>query len=185
MDEDRKLYQEFLNGNKTSFDKIKDKYIDRMIYFIYGFVRKIEIAEDLAQDVFVYILVNKNNYNFDYSLNTYLYMIAKFRAFNYLKSIKHKKEISLEEYQDLETNDEIIEIEDIIFNNIRDKNLKNAISKLNAKQSRIIYLSKIEDLKIKDISKILDISENDVKISIHRGIKKLKNIIGEEDDLYV
>lgn len=42
-----------------------------LIYFIQRYVGKIDVAQDLAQDVFVYILLNPNEYNSEYSLKTY------------------------------------------------------------------------------------------------------------------
>lgn len=65
---DKELYKEFLQGNKESFEKIVIKHKDAMIYFIQKYVKSIDIAEDLAQDVFVYILIHKKNYKFEYSL---------------------------------------------------------------------------------------------------------------------
>ena len=59
---DKELYKEFLQGNKESFEKIVIKHKDAMIYFIQKYVKSIDIAEDLAQDVFVYILIHKKNY---------------------------------------------------------------------------------------------------------------------------
>ena len=61
------------------------KYKDNLIYFISKYTNNIYVAEDISQDVFVYILLNKDKYDFKYSLKTYLYMIAKCRAINYLK----------------------------------------------------------------------------------------------------
>lgn len=49
---DKELYKEFLQGNKESFEKIVIKHKDAMIYFIQKYVKSIDIAEDLAQDVF-------------------------------------------------------------------------------------------------------------------------------------
>ena len=85
---DKELYKEFLQGNKESFEKIVIKHKDAMIYFIQKYVKSIDIAEDLAQDVFVYILIHKKNYKFEYSLKTYLYTIAKSKALNYIKREK-------------------------------------------------------------------------------------------------
>lgn len=182
MDEDKRLYNEFLNGNKKAFDNLIDKYVERIVYFIYGYVKRIDVSEDLAQDVFMYLLVNKENYDFNYSFKTYLYLIAKSRAFDYLKSSYFKKEVLVEYYQEQA---DIVQIEDVIFENIRNRNLKKAILNLNNRQRQVIYLSKIEGMKVKDISQILNISESNVKILIHRGIKNLKKMIGEERDLYV
>lgn len=182
MDEDKRLYKDFLNGNKKSFEVLIDKYIEKIIYFIYGFVKNYDIAEDLAQDVFMYLLVNREKYNFNYSFKTYIFLIAKSRAFDYLKSSRFRHEILVEFYKD---EDEANQIEDVVFENIRNKNLQKAISNLNNNQRQAVYLAKIEDMKIKEISQILNISENNVKILIHRGIKNLRKIIGEESDLYV
>ena len=60
---DKELYKEFLQGSKESFEELVIKHKDSMIYFIQKYVKSIDIAEDLAQDVFVYILEHKKNYN--------------------------------------------------------------------------------------------------------------------------
>ena len=180
MEEDKQIYNNFLDGNLEEFEKIMEKYMEKLIFFIYGYVKQIEAAEDLAQDVFVYLLVNKDKFHFKCSLKTYLYLIAKSRALNYLKS-KNTKVLQIENYTNIE---DLKELEDIVFNEIRDDNLRKAILKLDTKYVTVIYLSEFEGLKIRDISKILDLTESKVKILIHRGKKKLKRIIGEEESLY-
>ena len=62
MEEDKKLYKKFLNGDNESFEIIINKYMEKIIYFIYKFVKSLDVAEDLAQDVFVYILINQENF---------------------------------------------------------------------------------------------------------------------------
>lgn len=178
MKEDQILYKEFLKGNDKAFEIIMDKYMEKLIYFIQSFVKNIDVAEDLAQDVFVYILINKKDYDFKYSLKTYLFTIGKCRAFNYIK--KEKRVIKLEESS--YSNEE--EIEDIVFKNEKYKNLKKSINKLNSSQSRVIFLADIEELPYKDICKILDMSMAKVKTLIHRGRKNLKEILLKEVDLY-
>ena len=85
MKEDKILYKKFLSGNEEAFDKLIIKYKNNLIYFITRYVKSLEIAEDIFQDVVLYILENKEKYDFKYSFKTYLYMIAKSRAINYVK----------------------------------------------------------------------------------------------------
>lgn len=87
MEDDVKLYKKFLTGNNEAFDILIDKYRNNLIYFIQGFVNSKDIAEDLTQDVFVYVLINRKEYDFKYSLKTYLYTIAKSRALNYMTDL--------------------------------------------------------------------------------------------------
>ncbi len=175
MKEDKNLYRRFLNGDKESFELIVDKYMEKIIYFIYGFVKRIDIAEDLAQDVFVYILMNKEKYDFRYSLKTFLYTIAKCRAINYLK-----RESRITYLQDNEYIFNEEQLEDIVFSKEKSKKLKFAISKLPEPQNQIIYLVDIEELSYKEICEIFDLSLSKVKTLIHRGRKKLKNILEKE-----
>ena len=63
---DKELYQKYLKGDNNAFEKLVIKYKDNIIYFISRYTKNTEIAEDISQDVFVYILLNKEQYDFKY-----------------------------------------------------------------------------------------------------------------------
>lgn len=161
-----------------SLEFIIDKYMETLIYFINKFVRNINVAEDLAQDVFVYIMINQKDYDFKYSLKTYLYTIGKCRALNYLK--KEEKITSLNENIPIDEN----EIEEIIFRKEKNKNLRKAINKLGNEQSKAIFLVDIEGLTYKEACRVLDTNMSNLKSLIHRGRKKLKEILQKEGEKY-
>lgn len=178
MEDDVKLYKEFLSGNQNAFDCLIDKYRKSVICFINNFVKNIDIAEDLAQDVFVYVLINRREYDFKYSMKTYLYTIARSRALNYLK--KEKRIVSLEDI-DYENRKEYVKsIEEGILSKEKIRLVHNAINKLNLKQQRAIYLSDIEEMSYKEISKILSKTIPQTKMIIYRARKNLKGILGKE-----
>ena len=58
MEEDKKLYNEFLSGNNIAFDNLIGKYEKNVIYFISRYVKNLDIAEDIFQDVVLYLLEN-------------------------------------------------------------------------------------------------------------------------------
>ena len=171
---DKQLYKEFLLGNQKSFEEIVIKHKDNIIYFIQSYVKSIDIAEDLAQDVFVYMLINKRSYKFEYSLKTYLYTIAKSKSINYLK--REKRIIRLDEmqFQDIE------DLEEKVFKNEKAENLKKSIKKLKTEYQNAIYLADIEELNYKEIAHILKKTESGVKVLIHRARKSLEKLIKEE-----
>ena len=109
MNEDKRLYNQFLNGNNNAFNYLISKYKNNVIYFISRYVKNIDVAEDIFQDVIVYILENKDKYNFDYSFKTYLYIIAKSRALNYIKNNKNNT-IELSEIANNLSEDKLLEI---------------------------------------------------------------------------
>ena len=106
---DKELYKEFLLGNNKSFEEIVIRHKDSIIYFIQRYTKSVDIAEDLTQDGFGYILMHKKNYRFEYSLKTYLYTIAKSKALNYIKREKRIVALDENQYEDLE------ELEEKVF----------------------------------------------------------------------
>lgn len=175
---DKDLYREFLNGSKESFEVLVLKYKDRLIYFIQRYVRSVEIAEDLAQDVFVYLLVHKENYDFKYSLKTYLYTIAKSKAINYIKREKRITYIDEKEFIEFE------ELEEKVFKKEREENLIKDIKKLKIDYQNVIYLIDIEELKYKEVAKVLNKTLPQIKILIYRARRALEEIVRKEAEKY-
>ena len=171
---DKQLYKEFLLGDNQSFEEIVIRHKNSIIYFIQRYVKNLDIAEDLAQDVFVYLLINKKNYKFEYSLKTYLYTIAKSKSLNYIKREKRIVELDENQYEDSE------ELEEKVFKNEKSENLKKAIKKLKLDYQNAIYLADIEELSYKEIGHILKKTDSSVKVLIHRARKALEKIIVEE-----
>jgi RNA polymerase sigma-70 factor (ECF subfamily) len=52
--------------------------------------------------------------------------------------------------------------------------LKDAIRSLNETQKKLIHLKYFEDLKLEDISQILEMPLGTVKSQLHRALKQLK-----------
>lgn len=175
---DKELYKEFLQGNKESFEKIVIKHKDAIIYFIQRYVKSVDIAEDLAQDVFVYILIHKENYKFEYSLKTYLYTIAKSKALNYIKRERRIVELDENQFEDVE------ELEEKVFKDERAEKLKKSMQKLKIEYQNAIYLADIEELSYKEIAHVLKKTDSSVKVLIHRARKALEKVVIEEGYKY-
>ena len=171
---DKELYKEFLLGNNESFEEIVIRHKNSIIYFIQRYTKSIDIAEDLAQDVFLYVLIHKKNYRFEYSLKTYLYTIAKSKALNYIA-------IDEKEYENIK---DVEELEEKVFKNERAENLKNAIQKLKLEYQNVIYLADIEELSYKEIGHVLNKTTSNVKILIYRARRALEKIVLEEGYKY-
>ena len=173
---DAELYKEFLNGNEEAFNNIIRKYRKPLISFISRLVKSVEVAEDIAQDTFVYVLMNKTEYDFKYSLKTYLYTIAKCRAINYLK--RERKVVSYDEAY-MREKEEIYIDEDLIKEENK-KEIYEAIGKLKKSYQIVIYLKDIEGLKYKEISRILNKTVPQLKMMTHRARKSLEKTMRKE-----
>ena len=177
---DKELYRKYLDGDQKSFEELVLRYKNQIIFFISRYTKNTAVAEDISQDVFVYLLLNKEQYDFKYSFKTYLYMIAKCRAINYIK--KEKKVIKILEYENLciEDND----LEEIVFKNSENQKIRKIIKKLKPEYQEIIYLTIFEGFKYKEVARIMDKSIAQVKGLLHRAKKKLKELLESEGYTY-
>ena len=176
-EEDKELYEKFLDGNNDAFGILMNKHKNNLIYFIFKYVKNEDISEDIYQEVILYILSKKEVYDFKYSFKTFIYTIAKSRALNYLK--KEKKQINYENnFENIAVEENLLE--DIVFSKERQEKIKKVISKMNEDYQIVIYLAIIEDLSYKEVAKIMDKSESKIKNLLHRARIKLRKLLIEE-----
>lgn len=172
MEQDKELYLKFLEGDKNAFEQIMYKYMANVITFAKSYVKRLDIAEEIAQDVFVYLLINKKEYDFKYSLKTYLFTIAKSRALNYLK----REKIYIYSQEDYENICDYSELTDVEHN----IDLMLVIDKLPKKYQTAIFLADIEKMEYKEICRILNKTLPQVKMLIYRARNELKKIVAKE-----
>ena len=173
-DLDIKLYNEYLDGEKGAFELLYNKYKDKIQYFVYNIVKDYQKAEDITQDVFVYVMQNKikEGYTFKY----YIYLVAKSRAYNQINMEKRRTEIN-EEYILNGAEQVGQDVADIVTKNEKRQEIIKAIDMLDDRYKNAIYLVKIEELTYQETAQILGESIQNVKNLIHRGKKEIRKIL--------
>ena len=173
-DLDKKLYNDYLNGEKEAFEILYNKYKKKIEYFIYNIVKDYQKAEDITQETFIYVIQHqmRENSSFKY----YIYLVARSKALNYINVEKRRNEIT-EKY--LTNNNEQIEkdVLDIITTEENKKELLESIELLDERYKNAIYLVNIEGLSYEETSKILGETLQNTKNLIHRGKKQLRKIL--------
>ena len=173
-DLDKKLYNDYLNGEKEAFEILYNKYKNKIEYFIYNIIKDYQKAEDITQETFIYVMQNKMKENI--SFKYYIYLVARSRAYNYANIEKRRNEISTKFLYD-----EVEKIEndvlDVITKEESKKEVLNALNELNEKYRNAIYLTNIEGLSYNETSKILGENLQNTKNLIHRGKKQLRKIL--------
>ena len=173
-DLDKKLYNDYLNGEKEAFEILYNKYKNKIEYFIYNIVKDYQKAEDIAQETFIYVIQHqmRENSSFKY----YIYLVARSKALNYINVEKRRNEIT-EKY--LANDNEQIEkdVLDIITTEESKKELLESIELLDERYKNAIYLVNIERLSYEETSKILGETLQNTKNLIHRGKKQLRKIL--------
>ena len=74
------------NGDVQCFEELFMKYYSHFNQFIFGLVKDEWISEDITQNTFIKVWVNREKLQSDLSIHSYLYVIAKYEIYNHFRS---------------------------------------------------------------------------------------------------
>lgn len=172
--EDKIVLKEIQKQNKAVFEAMFHEYYPGLLKFSENIVFDREVAEDILQNLFIYIWEHAEYLKITSSLKSYLYISIKNRCLNYLRNrrIEDKNQLLYIEagISNLDENN----MEPEIFYQIQE-----AINSLPPKMREIFRLKYEEERSIGEISKSLQLSENTVKTQLLRAKGKLRILLKE------
>lgn len=169
---DEKDYSEFLAGDHTGFERLVIRYKDGLIYYLNKIIKNITIAEDLAQDAFVEVYIHKERYvPGKASFKTYLYTIGHHKAVDYVR--KAQREILTDFGAESDTVSGAASPEVHLLEQEGKEELYRALETLKEEYQRILVLTELEGMKLKEAAKIMGKTEPQAKVLAHRARKAL------------
>ena len=176
---DKELVEKLMSGSTLAFEELYAKYKDRLLFFCNRFLKNNTYSEDLIQDVFIQIWENRHDLNPDMSFSGYIHTSIRNRILNiFRQSDVHDKYFKhiIDKLQDGE-------IEDVVADMDYAWLLENALETLSPKQKEVFQLSRINGLKYREISEILNISIPTVQEHASIALKKLREYIALHADI--
>ena len=176
MDNGASSYRRYLDGETEAFDEIVITLYDPLVLFLCRYVKDHHTAEDIAMDVFADLVVHKHRYNFRVSLKTYLFMLGKSRALNYLKRRQRIADVPIEE---LPLQGEEPSAEAQYAMNQRKQALHAAMAELPEDMAEALHLMYFEDLSYEEIARVMKRTKKQVDNLLYRGKQRLRAILEE------
>lgn len=166
-------YSTFLAGDNAGFERLVIRYKDGLIYYLNKIIKNITIAEDLAQDAFVEVYVHKERFvPGKASFKTYLYTIGHHKAVDYVR--KNQKEILTDFHAEAENNVAGADSPEVhLLEQEGKEELYRALDGLKEEYQRILILTELEGMKLKEAARIMGKSEPQAKVLAHRARKAL------------
>ena len=162
-------------GDQDAFRTLYDRYRNKIFSIAWKLIGAETLAEDVVQEVFIKLWVNKEKLSdLDY-FNSYLNVITRNYIFNHLRKLASEdaylRELTVkgEPTQD--------SFDTLVYNELQDT-LKKAIAHLPPQQKKVYLLSRNEGLKHQQISDILHISRSTVKSHMVEALRFIKDFLG-------
>ncbi|MBE5971960.1 MAG: RNA polymerase sigma factor [Lachnoclostridium sp.] len=170
MDADFLLLHRMRNGDEQAIEDFVRKYYPMILRYCCLHIRDIGYAEDLTQETFARFFRTLSQYHHYGKAANYLYVIAGNLCRDY-----HKKQtaIPMEELPE----QPVYPMDSLILQ----LDIHRALEKLPPELREITILYYFQELKQKEIAKILNIGLPLVKYRIKRAKELLEQFIGKED----
>jgi len=158
-----------------AFKELLDLYQERLYWHIRKIVITHDNTNDVLQETFIRIYKGITNFKEKSSLHTWMYRIAYNESLRFIEKNKRNSSVSFEEDTNLYLN---TLMEDSYFNgNELQLKLQTIISKLSEKQQRVFQMKYFDDLSFREMSEILNVSENTLKSSYYSIVKTIEEKI--------
>lgn len=194
MNREKLLVNRIIKGDKNSFCDLVESYKRLVAHIVYTNVKNQNDRDDLCQEIFFKIYVNLSVFKFKCKLSTWIGKIAYNSCINYF----NKKKILIDD--NFAYMGEIDEPANVIEQIESDENspdlylhkkeitkiIEHKIQELPIKYQTVITLFHIDELSYSEISEILNLSIDNIKVILFRARKMLREKILEEyrkDDL--
>ncbi|HUH47231.1 MAG TPA: RNA polymerase sigma-70 factor [Arenibacter sp.] len=170
------LAKQLRSGNPKAYDFLMDTLYKKLCSYAYTLTRDHGNAEDIVQNVFVDIWINRKNINPDLSIKNYLYR-SVYNGF--IDQYRKNRPVIYLEKKYLEAIDLVVQNEQENLDDLM-KLVHLEIDRLPSKCKQIFLLNKKEGLTHIEISEYLNISLKTVEGHMTRAFKILGKKLGEK-----
>jgi RNA polymerase sigma factor (sigma-70 family) len=174
--QDYELVENFLNGDENSFNKLVQKYQQKIYWHARRMTGNHLDADEVVQEVLLVLYRKLNTFKFNSALYTWIYRIVSTRSINYIKKKNLKKFFSLESGEARSIRDR----SDIVMNLEHKEKLDKVhslLKKLPAKQREVFIFRNFDELSYDEISEITGTSTGALKASYFHALKKITEMV--------
>ena len=172
---DNEIISRVLQGEQNAYAELVNRYQSYVFTLILRMVKSREDAEEVAQDVFVKAYRSLADFRGESKFSTWLYTITNTTSITFLR----KKKLEVHSLD----NEKVFEVADskdsgfranLIDQKSRVNMVNEAIAMLSPDDAEIITLFYKAEQNLEEISRILRLETNTVKVRLHRARGRLR-----------
>lgn len=167
MISDFSLIEQTLEGDQSAFETLVNRHKAMAYNVAFRIVGTETEAEEVAMDAFVKVYNNLKKFNKESKFTTWFYRIVTNQAL----SLKRKKRLDTVDLEHASTKSS--HSVGGIIQNENETLVRSALSELSEKDETLLTLFYLKELSLDEISEIVELTVNNVKVGVHRARKRL------------
>lgn len=174
-------------GDDEAFRFLVEKFRRPIISFMYRSVGTQQVAEELAQEVFLRVYKSRQTYKADAKFTTWLYRIATNLGVNYARDTRHERPENVTNLDEPDTEtgqtpdlaDKTANVEEEILRRERLAAIKKKVEALPERQKMAVLMHKYQQMDYRQIADVLKLSESATKSLLFRAYETLRQELKE------
>lgn len=176
------LIIELRNNDEKAFATLFHHYYRDMVLFAGGFIKEIDVCEDIVQSTFINLWTKRDGLSEIDSIRLYLLKCVQNSCFNHIRHIKVRNIYS--ELKSLESIDGNYYTDDYILYSELNNRLEDALQMLSPMQKTCFVKGKLQGIKYSEISSELNISIRTVELKVSEALKVIRQYLKEYNFLF-
>ncbi len=175
--EEKQWLEALQSADEKGFEKIYNAYWPKLFSVVYNHVRTKEVAQEIVQEVFVSLWVNKHKLQIDTSLKGYLFQAVRNKIYDYLdrQSVRAKYEGFVVSQKSDPSNFTEQQVAYTDLHNL----LHEEIKKLPETTQQVFQLSRFQGSSAPEIAEQMQVSVKTVEYHLTKALKHLRLRLGE------
>ncbi len=169
---DEEIIKKIQKGEVEIYSQLVDRYKDGIFGLIYKYTNDYNETQDIAQEVFIKVYKQLNNFRFQSKLSTWIYRIATNSCIDWGR--RKKKDANIMPLDEVTMTDSSIDLESSFVFEEQRKRVRSIVNKMPDKYKLLVVMYHFHNLKYKDISEILAMPEKTVETRLYRARALIK-----------
>ena len=179
---DQYYIDKILEGDTQSFSTLVSRYKDFVYTIAYRMVKSKEEAEEVAQDSFIKAYQSLSSFRGESKFSSWLYKVVYRKALDRIRMNNKKRTVELIEEITVSGNEDTWGLPDenalhYLEETEKKKIIQDSILQLKEQDAAIITFYYFEELSVREIADITKLSEDNIKIKLHRSRKRLFSLL--------
>lgn len=173
---DTEIVRNIISGDKKAFEMLFNDYYEKLGNFAYHYLKDKDNAEDVVQELFSKLWINREKLNVETSINSYLHGAVRNACLNLIKHQKVKSVYITESVTNTDYDDFIPnKIDAVDLSNL----IRSSILDLPTERQKVFLLSREQGLKYQEIANKLGISVKTVEAQMGKALRFLRERLKE------
>ena len=166
--QEQDLLRQLIRGDIAGYEVLFHKYYPTFFAFIKGMTKETAVAEDIAQNIFMKVWLNREKLDAAKSIRNYLFVLAKHEIYNYFRT-KSRTFTTLKEA--IAQTEEKLDLAETA------EQVETIVGKMPPQRQQIFRMSRFEHMPSREIAEQLNLSVRTVDKHLELALKELRKYL--------